>query len=70
MPILSVIKKKDKSYNIGDVLLNLESKEIIIKGQNGEIKKSPLKNINKFELKRNIEELKSNEFNIFTPIKD
>ncbi|QMU99008.1 hypothetical protein F0310_00985 [Borrelia sp. A-FGy1] len=70
LPTLSIIKKKDKSYNIGDVILNLESKEITIKRQSGEVKKAPLKNINKFELKRNIEELKSNEFNIFNSIKD
>ncbi|UGQ17012.1 hypothetical protein [Borrelia sp. RT1S] len=65
MPILSVIRKKDKAYNIGDVVLNLDSKEIIVKGEKGEIKKSSLKNVSKFELKRNIEELRSHEFNLF-----
>ncbi|WKC57781.1 hypothetical protein [Borrelia sp. P9F1] len=64
-PILSVIRKKDKCYDIGDVVLNLDSKEIIVKGGRGEVKKSSLKNVNKFELRRNIEELRSHEFDLF-----
>ncbi|WP_024654059.1 hypothetical protein [Borrelia persica] len=68
LPILSIIKQKDKSYKIGDILLNLESREIIIKGQNGEIKKSPFKNTDKFELKHNIEELKSHQFQFLDSI--
>ncbi|UER68005.1 hypothetical protein LKV13_01015 [Borrelia sp. BU AG58] len=64
LPILSVIEKKDKFYNVGDVMLDLESKEIIIRSEKGEVKKSSLKNISKFELKRNIEELKSSEVSL------
>ncbi|AFI30985.1 hypothetical protein [Borrelia crocidurae] len=70
LPILSIIKQKDKSYKIGDILLNLESREIIIKGQNGEIKKSPFKNTDKFELRHNIEELKSEQFPLLDSIQN
>ncbi|AAX16721.1 hypothetical protein [Borrelia hermsii] len=70
LPIVSIIKQKDRSYKIGDILLNLESREIIIKGQNGDIKKSPFKNTDKFELRHNIEELKSDEFQLLTSMQD
>ncbi|UPA11896.1 hypothetical protein [Borrelia venezuelensis] len=70
LPIMSIIKHKDKSYKIGDILLNLESREIIIKGQNGEIKTSPFKNTDQFELRHNIEELKSDEFQLLTSMQD
>ncbi|AHH03170.1 Hypothetical protein BHY_0219 [Borrelia nietonii YOR] len=70
LPIVSIIKQKDRSYKIGDILLNLESREIIIKGQNGDIKKSPFKNTDKFELRHNIEELKSDEFQLLISMQD
>ncbi|ASQ29013.1 hypothetical protein CDQ96_00990 [Borrelia miyamotoi] len=66
LPIVSIIKQKDKSYKIGDILMNIEAKEIIIKKQNGTIKKNPLKNADKIELRHNISELKSNEFKLLT----
>ncbi|AWG42598.1 hypothetical protein CR532_01055 [Candidatus Borreliella tachyglossi] len=69
-PILSLIKSKDKTYKVGDILINLESKEITIKGSNGEVKRNPLKNIDRFELRRHIEELRSYEFELFASAKD
>ncbi|AHH08166.1 hypothetical protein baBA2_000197 [Borrelia anserina] len=70
LPILSIIKQNDKSYKIGDIILNLDSKETIIKGQNGNIKKNPIKNTDKLELRHNIEELKSDELQFLTSIQD
>ncbi|AHH10362.1 hypothetical protein bcCo53_000199 [Borrelia coriaceae] len=70
LPILSIIKQKDKSYKIGEILLNLESKEIIIKGQDGGTKTSPFKNSDQFELRHNIEELKNDEFQLLTSVQD
>ncbi|BCR21640.1 hypothetical protein [Borrelia sp. HM] len=66
IPIVSIIKKHDKSYKIGDILMNVEAKEIIIKRQNGTIKKNSFKNTDEFEFRHNIEELKSNEFRLLS----
>ncbi len=39
MPNLSIINKKNQTYKLGEIILDLENKEILIKDTDGNYKK-------------------------------
>ncbi len=51
MPNLSIINKKNQTYKLGEIILDLENKEILIKDTDGNYKKNPLKNVDDFIVK-------------------
>ncbi len=64
MPNLSIINKKNRTYKIEEIIMDLEKKEILIKDTNGNYKKNPLKNVDDFAIQNNIPELNKNEIQL------
>lgn len=64
IPNLSIINKKNQTYKIEEIIMDLENKEILIKDANGNYKKNPLKNADDFIIKNSIPELNKNEIQL------
>ncbi|WPM06094.1 HD domain-containing phosphohydrolase [Borreliella sinica] len=64
LPNLSIINKKNQTYKIEEIIMDLENKEILIKDINGNYKKNPLKMVDDFVIKNNIQELNKNEIQL------
>ncbi len=63
-PNLSIINKKNQTYKIEEIIMDLENKEILIKDANGNYKKNPLNNVDDFVIKNSIPELNKNEIQL------